>query len=200
MTEMTNTTWLWTLVALAAVAILIATVIAAMRHARVRTAELRARFGPEYDRALHEFGSRARAEHELVSRAKRVRHIHLSDLSESDRARFASTWSHIQEQFVDDPASATVAANDLIKEVMSARGYPSHNFEERVADLSVDHAAVIQHYRAARALSETHGQEQGNTEDLRQALVHFRALFADLLQPSTVERQPKQKPMQEIRA
>jgi len=200
MTEMTNTTWLWALVAFAAAAIIIAAAIAATRHSRVRTAELRRRFGPEYDRALQELGSRQRAERELSSRAKRVRQIHLSDLSEADRARFASNWSHIQEQFVDDPASATVAANELIKEVMSARGYPSHNFEERIADLSVDHAAVIQHYRAARALSETHGNEQINTEDLRQALVHFRALFADLLQPSTVSRRLREEPMQEMRA
>jgi hypothetical protein len=165
-----------------AIAIAVVGVIAFRRRARMRSVELRQRFGPEYDRAVLEFGSAARAERQLAARARRVEHIRLRDLGDADRARFASNWSQIQGQFVDDPAVAAAAANELIKEVMRARGYPMDNFDQRVADLSVDHAAVVQHYRAARALTESNRSGQVSTEELRQALVHYRALFADLLQ------------------
>jgi hypothetical protein len=179
---MRNTNILWIVLALLAVAAVIVGTIASRRRARERSAELRQRFGPEYDRAVQEFGSPARAERELAARTRRVEHIRFRELSGADRARFASSWSRIQAQFVDDPAAAVVGANELIKEVMLARGYPSDDFEHRVADLSVDHAGVIQHYRAARVLSESSRKGQLNTEDLRQAVVHYRALFADLLQ------------------
>jgi hypothetical protein len=189
----TDTGTLWIIVALVAAAVVIIATIAsigARRRARVRGVRLRERFGPEYNRALQEFGSPARAEHELAARARRVDHLRFRDLDAADRARFASTWSRIQAQFVDDPAGAAMSANELIKEVMLARGYPSADFEQRVADLSVDHAAVIQHYRAAHALSEVAPDKRVNTEDLRQAVVHYRALFADLLQESTPTTQP----------
>jgi hypothetical protein len=179
----TNTVLLWTIIALIAAAIAIVVVIAASRRrVRMRSAELKERFGPEYDRAVEDFGSPARAERELAARARRVEHLQFRELNDGDRARFASSWSRVQAQFVDDPTSSVIAANELIKEVMVARGYPADDFEQRVADLSVDHAAVLQHYRAARALSESSRQGQVNTEELRQAVVHFRALFADLLQ------------------
>jgi hypothetical protein len=181
---MTNTVLLWTIVALVATALVVVGAIALRRRARMRSAELRLRFGPEYDRAVLEFGSPARAERDLVARTRRVEHLRFRELSDADRARFASAWSGIQGQFVDDPSAAVVAANELIKEVMRARGYPLDDFDQRVADLSVDHAAVVQHYRAARALSESSRNGQVNTEDLRQAVVHYRALFADLLQES----------------
>jgi hypothetical protein len=180
---MNNTAMLWILVALAAVAIVIVAAIAARRRMQMRSAELRQRFGPEYDRAVEELGSPARAERELAARARRVHHFHFHDLSQADRARFASVWSHIQSQFVDDPTGAVVGANELIKEVMRARGYPAEDFDQNVADLSVDHAAVVQHYRAARSLAESNRSGQIHTEELRQAVVHYRALFADLLQP-----------------
>jgi hypothetical protein len=179
---MTNTNILWIVLALLAVAAVILAAVASRRRARERSVELRQRFGPEYDRAVQEFGSPARAERELAARTRRVEHIRFREMSGADRARFASAWSLIQAQFVDDPAAAVAGANELIKEVMLARGYPSDDFEHRVADLSVDHADVIQHYRAARALSESSRKGQVNTEELRQAVVHYRALFADLLQ------------------
>ncbi len=181
---MTNTAMLWTVVALVAAALVIIAALAVRRRGRQRSAELRQRFGVEYDRAVEEFGSPARAERELAARTRRVDHIEFHDLNDADRARFTSIWTGIQAQFVDDPIAAVTGANALIKEVMRARGYPSDDFEQRVADLSVDHAAVVQHYRAARALSESSRKGQGNTEDLRQAVVHYRALFADLLQES----------------
>jgi hypothetical protein len=193
---MTNTAMLWILVALGAAAVLIVAAIEVRRRNRIRGAELRERFGPEYDRAVEQYGSPARAERELAARTRRVEHLHFRELNQADRARFASAWTRIQGQFVDDPSGAVVSANELIKEVMRARGYPSDDFEQRVADLSVDHAGVIQHYRAARALSESSRNGQVHTEELRQAVVHYRALFADLLQESGAS----QRPLRELHA
>jgi hypothetical protein len=180
---MRDPTVLWTIVALIAAAIVtFFAILSSQRRARMRSAALRQRFGPEYDRAVEEFGSPVRAERQLAARARRVEHIRLHELSEADRARFATAWSNTQVQFVDDPAGAVMGAHELIKEVMRARGYPVEDFEQRVADLSVDHATVVQHYRAARALAESNRAGEANTEELRQAVVHYRALFADLLQ------------------
>jgi hypothetical protein len=162
---------------LAAVAI---AAVASRRH-RVRRAELRRRFGPEYDRALQEYGSAPRAERALEARTRRVNAFHFRDLNEPDRVRFATTWSRVQEHFIDDPSRAVREANELIKEVMIARGYPPNDFEQRVADLSVDHADVVQHYRAAHALADSNLEGRANTEELRQAVVHYRALFSELL-------------------
>jgi hypothetical protein len=180
---MRDPTVLWTIVALIAAAIVtFLAIVSSQRRARMRSAALRQRFGPEYDRAIEEFGSPVRAERQLAARARRVERIRLHELSEADRTRFATAWSNTQVQFVDDPAGAVMGAHELIKEVMRARGYPVEDFEQRVADLSVDHATVVQHYRAARALAESNRAGEANTEELRQAIVHYRALFADLLQ------------------
>src|SRR5258708_3867134 len=119
---------------------------------RRRREALVQRFGSEYDRALEERGSKSRAERELAARAKRVQRFRLHELSEAERAGFNATWTNVQARFVDQPSKAVREANELIKDVMSARGYPVEDFEQRVADLSVDHANVVQHYRAARAL------------------------------------------------
>ncbi|HEY6458928.1 MAG TPA: hypothetical protein VIY73_02225 [Polyangiaceae bacterium] len=176
-----NSALVWTLVILAAVVVAIVAIVASRRRATMHRAALRGSFGPEYDRAVLQYGSPAKAEHELDRRARRVKHFEFHDLSEADRARFAAQWNSIQAQFVDDPRAAAVAANDLVNEVMKARGYPARDVDQRVADLSVNHPAVVQHYRAAYALT---GPNQGagtNTEDLRQAVVHYRALFAELL-------------------
>jgi hypothetical protein len=179
---MDNTSVIWIVVALAAVAILIAAVVGSRRRARARSAELQQQFGPEYDRAVEEHGSAARAERALASRARRVEHFHFHELSAADRGRFAASWTRVQAQFVDDPAVAVSNASELINEVMRACGYPTEDFEQRAADLSVEHPAVVQHYRAARALSASTHAGQINTEDLRQAVVHYRFLFTDLLQ------------------
>jgi FtsZ-interacting cell division protein ZipA len=174
---------LWLIGALVLAAVLIVAFVASRKRDRARSVELRERFGPEYDRAVQEHGSAAKAERELAARARRVERISFRELSDGDRARFTSSWSRIQEQFVDDPHVAVAGANQLIKEVMQARGYPSDGFEQRAADLSVDHPDVVQHYRAARALAESDRDRQATTEELRQAVVHYRVLFADLLQP-----------------
>lgn len=185
---MTDAERLWTIIALVAVAIVIAVVLFARHQARVRRTQLRQRFGPEYQRTLEELGSPARADRELAQRARRVEHFRFQDLSDADRARFSATWDRIQAQFVDDPAVAVTSANELINEVMRTRGYPTQHFEQRVADLSVEHPNVVQHYRAAHELSRSVHNGTVDTEQLRQAVIHYRMLFADLLQEGVSER------------
>jgi hypothetical protein len=189
---MDNATLTWVIVAAVAVAIVITAIIGSRRRSRMRTAELQRQFGPEYDRAVQELGSQARAERELAARSRRVEHFRFQELNAADRARFAAIWTRIQAQFVDDPAVAVASAHELINEVMRARGYPTEDFEQRVADLSVEHPIVVQHYRAARALAASNRNGQVSTEELRQAVVHYRVLFADLLrEPSTANREPR---------
>jgi hypothetical protein len=171
---------LWVSIALVAVAIGIIGVIVSRRRARARSAELQQQFGPEYDRAVEDLGGSTRAERELAARARRVQHFQFHALDAASRARFESEWNRIQTKFVDDPAVAVANANELINQVMRAQGYPTEDFEQRVADLSVEHPAVVQHYRAAHQLAESKGNGL-NTEELRQAVVHYRVLFADLL-------------------
>jgi len=178
---LSDETVLWIIIGLAAVAILIAAIVVAKHRARLRTAELEGRFGPEYQRAVSELGSRKAAERELAARARRVEHFRFTDLTPADRSRFEARWNRIQTQFVDDPALAVAGANQLIGEVMRARGYPTDDFEQRVADLSVEYPEVVQHYRAAHALASSASGKALDTEELRQAVVHYRVLFAELL-------------------
>ena len=179
---------LLTVIALAAVALLAIGLVVAMvmrRRALARHAELERRFGPEYDRAVDELGSPARADRELARRAERVHNFHFNDLGAADRSRFVETWNRVQAQFVDNPVVAVTSANELINEVMRARGYPVEHYEQRVADLSVEHPTVVQHYRAAHELSRSVHNGTVDTEQLRQAIVHYRMLFADLLEEGT---------------
>jgi hypothetical protein len=180
---MTDTELMWiVVVALGAFALSLAVFAFARHRARVRRAELQQRFGPEYDRTVEELGSSSRADLELAQRARRVDHFRFKELGPADRARFSAAWDRVQLQFVDDPAVAVTSANELINEVMRARGYPVQHYEQRVADLSVEHPNVVQHYRAAHELSRSVHNGTVDTEQLRQAVVHYRMLFADLLQ------------------
>lgn len=151
-------------------------------HNRERSVELRERFGPEYDNAVERHGSVRRAERELARRAAHVQRYKIRPLSRAEFERFSSAWAATQKQFVDDPVGAIRTADQLIKEVMEVRGYRVGDFDQRVADVSVDHGRVVQHYRAARALMGTSGDGPSSTEDLRQAMIHIRALFQDLLE------------------
>lgn len=180
---MTDSEQMLTLVALVAATVVIAVVAFTLirRGTKARRAELRKHFGPEYERALEEFGSPGRAERALLQRQQRVEHFHLRPLSAADRTRFSQSWTQIQADFVDNPVVAVTRANGLINEVMRARGYPVERFEQRVADLSAAHPNVVQHYRAAHELSRSVQNEATDTENLRQAVVHYRALFAELL-------------------
>src|SRR5262249_677722 len=132
----------------------------------------------------------------LAAREKRVQKFKLHPLTDGDRTEFSAQWRNVQARFVDDPSTAVREANELIKQVMVARGYSSEDFDRRVEDLSVEHANVVEHYRAARALSDANREGRANTEELRQAFVHYRALFADLLETP----QPTEHQMQEARA
>jgi len=147
-----------------------------------RRASLRREFGPEYDRLVESCGDRDQAERELAAREHRVKKLHIRLLSPQERDGFGAAWAGIQHRFVDEPVGAVADADRLVKEVMQRRGYPMDNFDQRVADLSVNHASVVQHYRAARALAASSAQGHAGTEDLRQAIVHYRALFSDLLE------------------
>jgi hypothetical protein len=144
-------------------------------------AALQSRFGPEYTHAVEAHGSRKEAERDLRNRVRAVEALRIHPLSTEENAHYARVWEQLQQRFVDDPRGAVAEGHQVIKHVMQARGYPMKNFDERVELVSVDHGAVVQHYRAARALAEGNDRGDATTEDLRQAMVHYRALFADLL-------------------
>lgn len=143
---------------------------------------LRTRFGPEYDRTVSSLGDQSLAESELQARQDRVRRFKITKLRREDTDRFSSRWRVVQARFVEDPQMATIEADTLVREVMQARGYPVLDFEQVAADLSVDHASVVENYRKAHAISERSHSGPTDTEHLRQALVHYRALFDELLE------------------
>jgi hypothetical protein len=187
---MTDTERLWTVILLAAVAIVLIAIAGTRRRARARRALLQQRFGPEYDIAVEQLGSPDVADRELAERTRRVEHFRFKDLSAAEQARFAANWQAAQSKFVDDPAVAVTTANELINEVMRARGYPTLSFEQRVADLSVEHPTVIQHYRAAHDLTRSVYNGSVDTEQLRQALIHYRMLFTELLNARDIAAPP----------
>ena len=162
-----------------AVVVIAAVVIAAMAKARRR--RLQERFGPEYDRVAGEQKSQLKAEAELTSRERRVKSLDIRPLSAQARAEYAARWATIQEQFVDQPETSVAQAQDLVNAVMRERGYPVEGHDQTMADLSVEHAGTLEQYRSAHAISESAAAGQASTEDLRQAMVHYRALFSDLL-------------------
>ena len=169
---------LWTIVAIVTVAVAVA--IGLLMRKR-RTERLRQRFGPEYTHTVARVGDVTRAEADLDARTKRVEHLHIHALTSADAARFAAAWRNVQSEFVDQPAAAVTKADRLVGEVMHARGYPVGDFDQREADLSVDHADVVINYRAAQEIAHRHARGEASTEDLRQAMVHYRSLFDDLL-------------------
>jgi hypothetical protein len=189
---MPNSTQLLVLVAAAVVLLLLVGVIV-VRNGRRRHAELVERFGPEYERAVDELGSETRADRELLARERRIRSLELRPLRERERRQYSANWNHVESIFFDDPAAAVQRADALIKAVMEARGYEQEHFEQRVADLSVEHGPVVQHYRAARALATANVQRgtRPDIDELRQAILHYRALFLDLVneEPELARRQ-----------
>jgi hypothetical protein len=151
-----------------------------------RTQDLRSQFGPEYDRAIGEHRDRRHAESELEKRAKRVAKFNIHPLRAEDRVRFIEDWRREQSLFVDDPRAAVNHAHTLVQDVMERRGYPVGDFDQNAADLSVDHPRVVENYRIAHEIAVHENQGPGSTEDLRKAMVSYRALFEDLLE--TVEK------------
>jgi hypothetical protein len=174
----------------------IVALIALVMLQRQRSQKLKERFGPEYDHALDEYGNKRRAEVELAARQKRVETLHIRPLSSEERNRFADAWREVQARFVDDPSGAIVDADQLVKQVMETRGYPMGDFEQRAADISVDHPAVVTNYRTARDIALENRNGKADTEKLRQAMVQYRALFEDLLETA---EQPVEKTMEVAR-
>ena len=157
-----------------------------------RTRSLASRFGPEYDHTVAALGKRAPAEKELAARAARVEKLSIHPLTAPERERFLELWQTTQTHFVDSPLTAVVEADGLVAEVMRTRGYPVSDFEQRAADVSVDHPLVVEHYRTAHDIALRHERRQANTEDLRQAFVHFKALFSELLEERLVYAEVKE--------
>jgi hypothetical protein len=174
-----------TLIVVAVAVVLVAAAVALLLTRRRHSDALRARFGPEYERTVASAGKVGAAERILDERAKRVARFNLRPISADEAQRFTNSWKTVQARFVDDPRTAVVEADRLIAEVMRARGYPVDDPDKRIDDLSVEHAHVVEHYRAGRAIVARHGQGQASTEDLRQAMVHFRELFEELVSRAT---------------
>jgi hypothetical protein len=148
---------------------------------RQRSARLRRRFGAEYDAAVSQFHSRAKAEAELLRRERRVAGLTIIPLSPADSARFSQAWIALQSRFVDNPKGVVAEADQLVRELMTKRGYPMGDFEARAGDISVDHPGVVSNYRAARLIADRDVKGDADTEELRKAVVHYRTLFEELL-------------------
>jgi len=172
-----------TLIVVASVIVSIIVIAVAWTYSqRQRRVRLRERFGPEYDRAVEAAGTPTKAEAMLEDRARRVERLKIRSLAREQADSFAREWRQIQGRFVDDPNGAVEAADRLVGQVMAARGYPLDDFETRAADLSVDHPRVVENYRTARAIALRRERGEAETEELRQAVVNYRALFEDLLE------------------
>jgi hypothetical protein len=178
-------TWAWILIAIAAVVIVGAIAWSAYKSRRRRG--LQQRFGDEYDRTVTDAPSRREAEAKLSEREKRRDELDIRPLEPSSRDRYASQWQNTQAAFVDNPEAAVTDADRLIQQVMRERGYPVDDFKQRANDLSVDHPDVISNYRAAHDISRDNDRGNASTEDLRKAMVHYRALFAELLETGSAE-------------
>ncbi|HYX88208.1 MAG TPA: hypothetical protein VE753_02470 [Gaiellaceae bacterium] len=179
-------TWGWILIAIGVAALCVLTAWSALAARRRRS--LRQTFGPEYDRAVADAATRREAESELAERRKRREELEITPLDSGARERYHDEWRRAQERFVDDPAGAVEEADRLIQNVMRESGYPVNEFEQRAADLSVDHPEVVANYRAAHGISVANERGKASTEDLRTAMVHYRSLFAELLEAEPAVR------------
>jgi hypothetical protein len=192
--------WVWVVIALAAVVVLAIVVWQAL--ARRRTGQLQEQFGPEYDRTVGTAESKREAEAELHAREKRRRELEIRPLPQAARYRYLEAWQGVQSQFVDDPSAAVARADELIQSVMSERGYPVEDFEQRAADVSVDHPQVVENYREGHRLAQSSANGSGSTEDLRQAMRRYRALFDELVEPAaddpTARERQSDQPVEEV--
>ena len=178
----------WIVLAIVVVVALIA-LTAWLLYSKRQSHRLEQRFGPEYARAVDEMGSRTKAETELKTREKRVEKLHIVPLTPPEAARFDQAWKALQASFIDNPKGVVAQADQLVRELLLKRGYPMGDFERRAADISVDHPAVVDNYRAAQAIAARDLRGETNTEDLRKAVVHYRALFDELLEVSEPTRE-----------
>ena len=171
----------WIIVTGVAVVALLAVAVWLLSQKRKQSARLQKRFGPEYSRTVGELGGRTKAESELKAREKRVEHFSITPLSPAEAARFSQAWSALQSRFVDTPQGVVVQAEQLVRELMIKLGYPMGDFERRAADISVDHPAVVENYRAAQTIAARDQRGEADTEELRKAVVHYRILFDEML-------------------
>jgi hypothetical protein len=167
--------------------VLLAVAVGFISQRKQQSKRLRQRFGAEYDRAVAELG-RTKAEAELKAREKRVEKLTIIPLAPADTARFTQAWNALQGRFIDNPKGVVVEADHLVRELMLKRGYPMGDFERRAADMSVDHPAVVENYRAAQAIAVRDERGEADTEELRKAVVHYRTLFDELLGERAAKR------------
>ena len=168
---------------------------AAFFYQKRQSHKLQERFGPEYGRTVNELGGRTKGESELKAREKRVERLEILPLAPPEAARFSEAWQALQGRFVDNPKGVVVQAEQLVRELMEKRGYPMGDFERRAGDISVDHPDVVANYRAAQAIAVRDQRGSADTEELRKAVVHYRALFDELLEV----REPRQEIIAEKR-
>jgi hypothetical protein len=153
-----------------------------------RSSRLRKEFGTEYDHAVNEYGSKGKAEDELLSRQERVQRLHIQPLSTQESEFYLEQWRSVQSHFVDDPKGSLKEADDLVGQVMEKRGYPVADFDQRASDVSVEHPAVVTNYRAAHEISRASEADRASTEEMRRAMQYYRSLFDDLLATAEVRR------------
>jgi hypothetical protein len=171
----------WIIVAGVVVVALLAVAAWLFSRKKKQSERLQQRFGPEYGRTLGELGGRTKAESELKEREKRVEQLSITPLSPAEAARFSQAWNALQGRFVDNPKGVVVQADQLVRELMIKRGYPMGDFERRAADISVNHPAVVENYRAAQTIAARDERGEADTEELRKAVVHYRVLFDEML-------------------
>jgi hypothetical protein len=184
----------WIILA-AAVALGLVAIGAWLYIRRKQSHRLQGHFGPEYDRTVNELGGRTKGESELKAREKRVERLEILPLAPSEAARFTEAWRALQSRFVDNPKGVVVQAEQVVRELMEKRGYPMGDFERRAGDISVDHPDVVANYRSAQAIALREQKGAADTEELRKAVVHYRALFDELLEV----REPRQEIIAEKR-
>ena len=178
----TNSPLTWVILLVVVAAIVAAAWLISREQRRKQSLRLRQRFGPEYGRVVAEKGNQAKAESELIERQKRVERLKIVPLASTDATRFREAWDTLQSRFVDNPKGVVVEADDLVRELMVKRGSPMGDFERRAADISVDHPKLVETYRSARTIATRDKEGQASTEELRKAVVYYRALFDELLE------------------
>jgi hypothetical protein len=173
-------TWVWIVIGVLVAVVVLAILASALRTRRSRS--LQDHFGPEYDRTVDQTGGRREAEQELREREKRHDELELRPLSQAARKRYLQQWQATQGLFVDDPAGAVAQADGLVQEVMLDRGYPVDDFEQRAADISVEHPDLVEKYRTANGIARASERGEASTDELRHSVRHYRALFVELLE------------------
>ena len=177
--------WAWILIAVGVVVVI--ALAARALTTRRRSMQLQEQFGPEYERTLERASTKRDAESDLAERQRRREQFDIRPLSARSRERYVERWQVLQADFVDSPQTAVTAADALVTEVMRERGYPMDDFEQRASDISVDHPELVENYRQAHSLSQRSANGDATTEDLRQAVQHYRRLFEELLEPASDE-------------